>query len=72
MFDTLLLLVESQGRLIEKDEFLKHIWPDSFVEDVALANMTRIYQGGVTTTPSFEDVRPKFLRRIGRSVETIG
>lgn len=38
MFDTLLLLVESQGRLVEKDEFLKRVWPDSFVEEVALAH----------------------------------
>lgn len=38
MFDTLLLLVESQGRLVEKDEFLRRLWPDSFVEEVALAH----------------------------------
>ena len=37
-FDTLLLLVESQGRLVEKDVFLKRIWPDSFVEEVVLAH----------------------------------
>ena len=38
VFDTLLLLVESQARLVEKDEFLKRLWPDSFVEEVALAH----------------------------------
>jgi DNA-binding winged helix-turn-helix (wHTH) protein/Flp pilus assembly protein TadD len=38
VFDTLLLLVESQGRLLEKDELLKRLWPDSFVEEVALAH----------------------------------
>src|SRR6202049_518394 len=37
VFETLLLLVESQGHLIEKDEFLKRLWPDSFVEEAALA-----------------------------------
>jgi len=31
-------LVESQGRLLEKDELLKRLWPDSFVEEVALAH----------------------------------
>lgn len=38
VFDTLLLLVESEGRLIEKDEFLKRLWPDTFVEEVTLAH----------------------------------
>lgn len=38
VFDTLLLLVESQARLVEKDEFLRRLWPDSFVEEVALAH----------------------------------
>jgi TolB-like protein len=37
VFETLLVLVESQGHLIEKDEFLKRLWPDSFVEEAALA-----------------------------------
>ena len=38
VFDTLLLLVESQARLVEKSEFLKRLWPDTFVEEVALAH----------------------------------
>src|SRR5260370_2131412 len=36
VFDTLLLLVESAGRLVTKDEFMNRAWPDSFVEDLAL------------------------------------
>jgi DNA-binding winged helix-turn-helix (wHTH) protein len=35
-FDTLLVLVESGGHLVEKDAFLKRVWPDSLVEEVAL------------------------------------
>src|ERR1700724_1611532 len=38
VFDTLLLLVESEARLVEKDEFLRRLWPESFVEEVALAH----------------------------------
>ena len=38
VYETLLLLVESRGRLVEKEEFHKRLWPDSFVEDVALAH----------------------------------
>jgi DNA-binding winged helix-turn-helix (wHTH) protein len=36
VFDTLLVLVENAGRLVTKDEFMKRVWPDSFVEDLAL------------------------------------
>src|SRR5882724_2812028 len=32
-FDTLVLLVQQSGRLVRKEEFLRTIWPDSFVEE---------------------------------------
>src|SRR5882724_8138499 len=31
--DTLLLLVEHNGEVVEKDELMREIWPDSFVEE---------------------------------------
>jgi DNA-binding winged helix-turn-helix (wHTH) protein/tetratricopeptide (TPR) repeat protein len=37
VYDTLRLLVENSGRLVEKDEFMKRLWPDTFVGDDALA-----------------------------------
>lgn len=37
VFDTLLVLVESTGRVIEKDELLKKVWPDTFVGESSLA-----------------------------------
>ena len=37
VYDTLLALVESSGHLIGKDELMKIVWPDTFVED---ANLT--------------------------------
>jgi TolB-like protein/DNA-binding winged helix-turn-helix (wHTH) protein/tetratricopeptide (TPR) repeat protein len=33
LFDTLLVLVESGGRILEKEELMKRIWADSFVEE---------------------------------------
>ncbi|MEW6131121.1 MAG: FlgO family outer membrane protein [Acidobacteriota bacterium] len=36
-FDTLLLLVENTGRILEKEEMLEKIWPDTFVEEANLA-----------------------------------
>jgi WD40 repeat protein/DNA-binding winged helix-turn-helix (wHTH) protein len=32
-FDTLLFLVQNSGRVVEKDELMKALWPDSFVEE---------------------------------------
>jgi len=36
-FETLLALVENGGRLLEKDEFLRRVWPNTFVEENNLA-----------------------------------
>jgi DNA-binding winged helix-turn-helix (wHTH) protein/TolB-like protein/Flp pilus assembly protein TadD len=33
VIDTLLLLVENSGRVLEKDELIQALWPDSFVEE---------------------------------------
>jgi DNA-binding winged helix-turn-helix (wHTH) protein/Flp pilus assembly protein TadD len=36
VFDLLLLLVENSGQLIEKDELMRSIWPNAFVEESSL------------------------------------
>jgi DNA-binding winged helix-turn-helix (wHTH) protein/Tfp pilus assembly protein PilF len=36
-FDTLALLVEKSGRLVEKDELMNHLWPDTSVEENSLS-----------------------------------
>jgi tetratricopeptide (TPR) repeat protein/DNA-binding winged helix-turn-helix (wHTH) protein len=36
-FDTLLVLVEKQGRVVLKDDLMKTLWPDSFVEESNLS-----------------------------------
>ncbi len=36
--DLLLVLVESRGRLLQKDELMKHLWPESFVEEANLSH----------------------------------
>ena len=33
VFDILLALVENGGRLLEKDDLMKRVWPDTFVEE---------------------------------------
>src|SRR4029077_20877743 len=61
-FDTLLLLVENHGRLLEKEVFLKRVWPDSFVEEVALAHcISQVRKALRTGTPEskFIETVPK-------------
>lgn len=36
-FDTLLALIENAGRILEKEELMKKVWPDAFVEEANLA-----------------------------------
>ena len=41
-FETLRVLVESGGRVLDKEELLQKIWPDTFVEEVSLAKKISI------------------------------
>lgn len=36
-FDTLVMLVRNKGRIVTKDELLKTVWPETFVEEATLA-----------------------------------
>ena len=36
-FDTLVILVENAGSLVEKDEMMRAVWPDAIVEEIGLA-----------------------------------
>jgi DNA-binding winged helix-turn-helix (wHTH) protein/TolB-like protein/Flp pilus assembly protein TadD len=36
VFDTLLVLVENSGHVLEKNELMQQLWPDSFVEESSL------------------------------------
>src|SRR6202795_827921 len=33
VFDTLLILVDNGGRIVEKEELMNRLWPDTFVEE---------------------------------------
>jgi TolB-like protein/DNA-binding winged helix-turn-helix (wHTH) protein/Tfp pilus assembly protein PilF len=41
-FDALVVLVENRGRLLGKDELLRMVWPDTFVEESNLAQHVSI------------------------------
>ena len=37
-FEMLLVLLESSGRVLTKEELMKRVWPDSFVEEANLSH----------------------------------
>jgi Tol biopolymer transport system component/DNA-binding winged helix-turn-helix (wHTH) protein len=41
-FETLAVLVEHSGRIVDKDELLRLVWPDTFVEEATLAKNVSI------------------------------
>ena len=52
VFDILLMLAENSGRIVEKEELMKAVWPDSFVEESnitqAIYTLRRVLAGGST------------------------
>lgn len=50
-FDTLQLLIEADGRIVEKEELLKKIWPDTFVEEGSLARNISILRKVLGESP---------------------
>lgn len=37
VFETLVILVENSGHILQKDELMRRVWPDTFVEESSLA-----------------------------------
>jgi Tol biopolymer transport system component/DNA-binding winged helix-turn-helix (wHTH) protein len=61
-FDLLLTLVEHHGRLLEKEELFKAVWPDSFVEESNLSSniaLIRKALGGGAAGERFIETVPK-------------
>src|SRR5215813_9806266 len=72
VFDTLLLLVENQGKVLSKERMLREIWEDSFVEENNLAqNISLIRKTlGETKNSRFIETVPKFGYRFVAPVHT--
>jgi DNA-binding winged helix-turn-helix (wHTH) protein/tetratricopeptide (TPR) repeat protein len=74
VFDTLVLLVEEAGRLVQKDEFLSRIWPDTVVEEVGLAhNISQLRRvlGDGRDEPRFIQTVPKRGYRFVAPITTV-
>src|SRR5688572_23511343 len=62
VFDVLLLLVERHGRLVGKDELMRAVWPEQFVEEGNLnktISMLRQALGESHTEHRYIDTVPK-------------
>src|SRR5579863_4479303 len=74
-FDTLLLLVRQSGHVLSKDELIKTLWPDSFVEENNLTQQVsqlRRALGEGTNGESYIETVPKLGYRFIPEVREIG
>ena len=66
VIDTLLALISNAGRVLEKEELLKLIWPDSFVEEGGLARnisiLRRVFDEGACGTQFIETIPKRGYR----------
>jgi DNA-binding winged helix-turn-helix (wHTH) protein/TolB-like protein/Tfp pilus assembly protein PilF len=76
-FDILLALVENRGRLVEKDDLMKRVWPTTFVEEGNLTqniSLLRKALGENASGPQFIETIPRrgyrFVAPINEVVET--
>jgi len=75
VFDLLEVLVRSNGRLVEKDELLKEVWPDSFVEEGNLnrnISILRKVLGEDASGGPYIETIPKRGYRFVASVKIVG
>jgi TolB-like protein/DNA-binding winged helix-turn-helix (wHTH) protein/tetratricopeptide (TPR) repeat protein len=58
-FDTLLLLVRNSGHLLEKDDLITMLWPDSFVEEGSLSNNVFLLRKALGEDPAYIETVPR-------------
>jgi TolB-like protein/DNA-binding winged helix-turn-helix (wHTH) protein len=68
--DLLLALIESRGRLVEKDALMKLVWPDAFVEEINLAK--GVFTLRKTLGEGYIETVPKRGYRFIKEVHTVG
>jgi TolB-like protein/DNA-binding winged helix-turn-helix (wHTH) protein len=59
VFDTLNLLVQNSGRLLERDELIRELWPDSFVEEGNLSNSIFVLRKALGEDAQYIETVPK-------------
>lgn len=74
VFDTLAVLVENSGRLLEKEELMRLLWPDSIVEDGSLARKISYLRKALEENDSehkYIETVPKIGYRFVAEVKTV-
>lgn len=72
-FDLLLFLVENHGHVLDKEELMKQVWPDSFVEENNLAqNISTLRKALATGGAGFIETVPKRGYRFSADVTETG
>lgn len=56
-YDTLLVLVQNRGRMLSKEELMKALWPDSFVEESNLTQQVSMIRKALGESAS----EPKYI-----------
>ena len=71
-FDTLLLLVTNSGQVLKKDEMMKQLWPDTFVEEGTLAQYISLLRKALGDSAGWIENHPRRGYRFTAPVEEIG
>jgi DNA-binding winged helix-turn-helix (wHTH) protein len=71
VFDILLTLVENRGQVVSKEELMKRVWPDTFVEEGNLTQNISLLRKALGETPGGVQFIETVPRRGYRFVATI-
>lgn len=71
-FDTLIVLIQNNGHALEKEELLKAVWPDTFVEEATLAQNIFTLRKALGKEPQYIETLPKRGYRFTADVREIG
>jgi TolB-like protein/DNA-binding winged helix-turn-helix (wHTH) protein/Tfp pilus assembly protein PilF len=69
VFDTLLIFVSSHGRVLTKEELLKQLWPDSFVEEGTLTQYISLLRKALADNGQWVENLPRRGYRFKAVVE---
>jgi DNA-binding winged helix-turn-helix (wHTH) protein len=59
VFDMLVMLVRNNGHLLEKDELIRSLWPDSFVEEGSLSNNISVLRKALGNDHEYIETVPR-------------
>ncbi|MDQ3684725.1 MAG: winged helix-turn-helix domain-containing protein [Acidobacteriota bacterium] len=71
VFEVLIMLVERSGRLVEKDELMRALWPDTVVEEANLTNSVYALRKALGGGQSYIETVPKHGYRFVAEVRSL-